>query len=168
MKRNKNFKNSIKTAMIIALISIFIICLFGSTLKASAVSNTGNLVSTEKVYANTNIEENFDDSSVIVIIDRINSGINKSHENTIFKDVEFLEISDLTHVSDITTVTDVANFEQILKIKLKEPGKQNVINMINRLTLIDGIKYAGPNRIFEIEKTPNDPLYSPITSVNGQ
>lgn len=168
MKRNKIFKNSIKTAMIIALISIFIICLFGSTLKASAVSNTGNLVSTEKVYANTNIEENFDDSSVIVIIDRINSGINKSHENTIFKDVEFLEISDLTHVSDITTVTDVANFEQILKIKLKEPGKQNVINMINRLALIDGIKYAGPNRIFEIEKTPNDPLYSPITSVNGQ
>ena len=69
--------------MVITLILIFIICLFGNNLKASAVSNSENLVSVEKVYADTNIEENFDNSSVIVIIDRINSGINKSHENTI-------------------------------------------------------------------------------------
>lgn len=150
------------------LISLFTLCLFRNNLTVSASSNDDNLVSVEKIYSNTDIEENFDDSSLIVIIDRINSGINKSHESTIFKDIEFLEIIDLTYVNDITTITDTANFEQILKIRLIESGKAKVIEMINRLSLIDGIKYAGPNKVFEIERMPNDPLYSPISSVNGQ
>lgn len=167
MKRNKFFRNSIKLTIISILISIFISSLFVNDLKASAASNTETLVSTEKLYSYTDIDENFDESSVIVIIDRINSGINKSHENTIFKDLELLEIVDLTYVNDVTTIKDVDNFEQILKIELIESGKENVIEMINRLSLIDGIKYVGPNRTFEIDRSPNDPLYSPITSVDG-
>lgn len=168
MKRNKFFRNSIKLTIISILISIFISSLFVNDLKASAASNTETLVSTEKIYSYADIDENFDESSVIVIIDRINSGINKSHENTIFKDLELLEIVDLTYVNDVTTIKDVDNFEQILKIELIESGKENVIEMINRLSLIDGIKYVGPNRTFEIDRSPNDPLYSPITSVDGQ
>ena len=157
MKRNKFFRNSIKLTIISILISIFISPLFVNDLKASAASNTETLVSTEKLYSYTDIDENFDESSVIVIIDRINSGINKSHENTIFKDLELLEIVDLTYVNDVTTIKDVDNFEQILKIELIESGKENVIEMINRLSLIDGIKYVGPNRTFEIDRSPNDP-----------
>ena len=168
MKGNKFFRNSIKLTIISIIISIFVFCLFENDLKVSASSNTETLVSTEKIYSYTDIDENFDDSSVIVIIDRINSGINKSHENTIFKDLELLEIVDLTYVNDVTTIKDVENFEQILKIELIESGKENVIEMIKRLSLIDGIKYVGPNRTFEIDRSPNDPLYSPITSVNGQ
>ena len=168
MKQNKFFRNSIKLTIISILISISVFCLFVNDLKVSAASNTETLLSTEKIYSYTDIDENFDDSSVIVIIDRINSGINKSHENTIFKDLELLEIVDLTYVNDVTTIKDVENFEQILKIELIESGKENVIEMINRLSLIDGIKYVGPNRTFEIDRSPNDPLYSPITSVNGQ
>ena len=68
----------------------------------------------------------------------------------------------------MTTIKDVENFDQILKIELIESGKENVIEMFNRLSLIDRIKYVGPNRTFEIDRSPNDPLYSPITSVNGQ
>ena len=168
MKQNKFFRNSIKLTIISIIISIFVFCLFENDLKVSASSNTETLVSTEKIYSYTDIDENFDDSSVIVIIDRLNSGINKSHENTIFKDLELLEIVDLTYVNDVTTIKDVDNFEQILKIELIESGKENVIEMIKRLSLIDGIKYVGPNRTFEIDRSPNDPLYSPITSVNGQ
>ena len=168
MKQNKFFRNSIKLTIISILISISVFCLFVNDLKVSASSNTETLVSTEKIYSYTDIDENFDDSSVIVIIDRLNSGINKSHENTIFKDLELLEIVDLTYVNDVTTIKDVDNFEQILKIELIESGKENVIEMIKRLSLIDGIKYVGPNRTFEIDRSPNDPLYSPITSVNGQ
>lgn len=168
MKRNKFLINSIKMIMLIMLISIFTLCLFRKNLLISAYSNSETLVSIDKIYANINTDDNFDDSSVIVIIDRINSGINKSHENTIFKDIEFSEIIDLTYVNDVTTITDTNNFEQIFKIKLKQSGKQKVIDMINRLSLVEGIKYAGPNRIFEIERVPNDPLYSPNTSVNGQ
>lgn len=168
MKRNRFLKNSIKMILLIMFISIMTLCLFRNNLRISAYSNSETLLSTEKIYANINIEDNFDDSSVIVIIDRINSGINKSHENTIFKDIEFSEIIDLTYVNNVATITDINNFEQILKIKLIESGKQKVIDMINRLSLVEGIKYVGPNRIFEIDRTPNDPLYTPNTSVNGQ
>ena len=157
MKQNKFFRNSIKLTIISILISISVFCLFVNDLKVSAASNTETLLSTEKIYSYTDIDENFDDSSVIVIIDRLNSGINKSHENTIFKDLELLEIVDLTYVNDVTTIKDVENFEQILKIELIESGKENVIEMIKRLSLIDGIKYVGPNRTFEIDRSPNDP-----------
>ena len=84
MKQNKFFRNSIKLTIISILISISVFCLFVNDLKVSVASNTETLVSTEKIYSYTDIDENFDDSSVIVIIDRINSGINKSHKNTNF------------------------------------------------------------------------------------
>ena len=41
--------------------------------------------------------------------------------------------------------------------------------MINELSLINGIKYAGPNRYLKVEQQPNDPLYSStISDLNGQ
>ena len=123
-------------------------------------------LSTEKIHAYVDLNDNFDDSSVIVVLDKNISGVNKKHD--LFNDYNFTNIEDLTHVTDVTTIKDIGNFEQILKISLKYPGKENVINVINQLSLIEGIKYVGPNRILEVEQTPNDPLYAPITTEVGQ
>lgn len=43
---------------------------------------------------------------------------------------------------NLGTVTE--NFRQILRIRLKEPGKENVIEAIRHLESLDFIRYAGP------------------------
>ncbi len=165
-----NIKNVfIKIFEIIFLVLVFLnFSYLANGLLVNATENNG-YVSTEKIYADIDVNDNFDETSVIVILDRIISGINKDHSLTVFKNINYLEIIDLTFVNDVTTILDIDNFEQILKIKLVNPGKENVINMINELSLIKGIKYAGPNRYLQVQQHPNDPLYtSSISDLKGQ
>jgi Na+-transporting NADH:ubiquinone oxidoreductase subunit NqrE len=134
--------------MFVATLILVFSC-FVSTVLVNAAEKENYLI-TDKIYADVDINDDFDETSVIVVLDSIVSEINKDHSSTIFKDINYLEIIDLTFVNDITTIIDIENFEQILKIKLSNPGKENVINMINELSLINGIKYAGPNRYLKV------------------
>ena len=54
----------------------------------------------EKIYSTVSIDEEFDDSSVIVVLDKIISGINKVHNPDFFMGVEIDAIEDLTVVTD--------------------------------------------------------------------
>lgn len=120
------------------------------------------LIETQK--DNIDINDNFDKTSVIVLLDSEVSGINKNHNSTLFKNIGYSKITDLTYVNDVNTLNDINAFEQILKIELINPGKENVINMINQLSLIHGIKYVGANRRLTVDVVPNDPLYSSYVS----
>ncbi len=166
MNMKKIYQRCLRIMFVATLILVF--SCFVSTVLVNAAEKENYLI-TDKIYADVDINDDFDETSVIVVLDSIVSEINKDHSSTIFKDINYLEIIDLTFVNDITTIIDIENFEQILKIKLSNPGKENVINMINELSLINGIKYAGPNRYLKVEQQPNDPLYSStISDLKGQ
>jgi len=147
------------------------------------------LISTEKIYSHVTIADDFDGSSVMVIVDRNFSGINKRHSVDFFGDIKISGIDDLTAIPDnllllskdnlednlsVSTTEarsriDEKNFEQVMQIFLPQDCKETVINTIKHLERIEGIKYAGPNRYLELEQVPNDPLFThPTVEVNGQ
>lgn len=111
-------------------------------------------------YDDICIEDNFDEKSIVVVLDKSISGINKEHKNTLFSNIDYKKITDLTYVTDSSTIKDISKFEQIFQIDLLHQGKENVLSTIEQLKNIDGIKYAGPNRYLNADQLPNDPLYS--------
>ena len=109
----------------------------------------GETIQTEqKLFSNTNINDDFDNSTVIVVIDKYNSGINKNQEH-LFSNIPSLNsIEDLTYItSDINTLKYLKqdDFRQIFKLNLSIESKQNVINTINILEQIEGILWVGVN-----------------------
>jgi len=118
------------------------------------------LISTERVFSTATIKDDFDGTSVIVVLDRNHSGINRQHKPEFFRDVNIAEIEDLTFVANGRTLVDERNFEQVLLLTLPIDSKENVLDTIRKLEKIEGIKYAGPNRYRELEIIPNDPLYT--------
>jgi hypothetical protein len=123
-------------------------------------SSVNELVSTEKIFCDATIDDDFDDSSVIIVLDRNLSGINKQHNKSFFVGVDIIEIEDLTFVDKGRKLVDEKNFEQVLQLTLLISSKENVLSAIKKLEKIDGIKFAGPNRYLELERIPNDPLFS--------
>lgn len=101
----------------------------------------------EKIYCNATIEDDFDGSSVLVVMDKNIGGINKVHDESFFGDFPKEYIRDLTEltVNIEDALIDVENFHQILQIKLLENSKENALRIIKQLSEIKGILYAGPN-----------------------
>lgn len=113
----------------------------------------------EKVYCNATIDQDFEDNSVLVILDRNIGAINKIHEKSFFGEIEIANIVDLTampdyenqkHSNDVLAQVDEANFRQILKLELSASGKECVLSAISELEKIDGIVYAGPDYTYAI------------------
>lgn len=121
----------------------------------------------DKIYSHFSLSDDFDSSSIIVILDKKISGINKVHDKNFFIGVEIDEIEDLTKVVDEQTV-DMDSFEQILLLTLTQPSKQEVLSAIDKLYLIDGVKYAGANTLQQCEAIPNDSLYANLDEEKGQ
>lgn len=100
-----------------------------------------------KIYCRATIGEDFDDSSVLVVMDKNVGGINKTYSKNFFGGFPKKAVYDLTYISnDIdSSRVDKENFSQILQIKLLEKSKKNVLSIIKQLETREGIKYVGPN-----------------------
>ena len=117
----------------------------------------------EKIYSNVTIDDDFDDSSVLVVMDKRVGGVNKVHKESFFGNFPKEYVKDLTEITvDIEeALINIDDFRQILEIKLPEgSSKENVLNVIQQLEEIEGIKYAGPNYFYyPASTTPNDPYW---------
>lgn len=101
-----------------------------------------------KHYSDVEIDDDFDDSCVLVVIDKSLSGINRSINASLFKDIRFNQIEDLSSLKGDISKKQYLNkddFRQIIRIELIEKTKKNVINTIKLLEKIPGIVWAGPN-----------------------
>ncbi|MBQ7779731.1 MAG: hypothetical protein IJ404_04475 [Clostridia bacterium] len=79
-----------KTGKFLSLILSFsIICglLSGFTSESDLVETVQTVVRDSKIICNATIDQDFDDSSVIVIMDNITGGINKQHDLSFFGDI---------------------------------------------------------------------------------
>ena len=149
---------------------------FGGFTSSNEATQTETLekIRDTKILCTATVDQEFDDSSVLVIMDNISGGINKQHDLSFFGDIGASSITDLTTLSSDTLVSsgivssesvsrdvsetatistkklpwfevNVETFRQILKIELSTHSKENVLNVIKKLEKIEGIKYAGPN-----------------------
>lgn len=109
-----------------------------------------------KIYSNATIDEDYDDSSVIVIMDKNISGMNKIHHDSFFGDFDIDYIKDLSSVTGETRNKGVneSKFNQILQIKLPTPSKENVLKVIKKLEHVEGIKCAEPNYFGQLGLVP--------------
>jgi len=161
----KRFKKTL--SYLLCLVLMFL--LFPTSVFASEPNPEDpiNPVYEEKVYCNATIEDSFDGSSVLVVMDKAVGGINKVHEKEFFGDFPIEEIIDLTYITVDTSdaLINEEAFRQILQIKLPEDSKENVLWVIHQLEQVEGIISAEPDYIWEDPfalTTPNDPGF-----VNG-
>ena len=111
----------------------------------------------EKIYWTGTINDPFAGDSVTVIMDKNTGGINKEHDISFFGGIDIVSIRDVSRLTGAgISAMDNTNFRQILSLNLPVDCKENVVNVIRQLEKIDGIKYAGPNHIFN--------TYGPIQS----
>ncbi len=71
------------------ILSFSMICglLSGFTSESDSVESSQTVVRDSKIICNATIDQDFDDSSVLVIMDNIAGGINKQHELSFFGDI---------------------------------------------------------------------------------
>lgn len=128
-----------------------------------------NALSNVKIYSTATDDEDFDDSSVMVSI--LHDFSIQGKEYTV---ADFGNIDNILAVENImklepgeydTRSNKLVNYDgfvQILSIKLKKTGKENVISLIKEIEKLDFVKAASPNYYTEMnfDEVPNDTRYS--------
>ena len=99
----------------------------------------------EKIIWNGTINDDFDDSSIVVIMDGNFSRINLPPKKCFFGDIKIEYIWDLTTITGNFETIDLEIWRQILEVKLPVNSKENVVYVIRHIENIDGVKYVGPN-----------------------
>lgn len=92
--------------------------------------------------------DNFADDSVLVVMDKETSAINKVYSLDYFGDIAIESIEDLTYIEggiDNEAYLDTEKFHQILQINLLYHSKQYVIDTIIKLSDVNGICVVEPN-----------------------
>lgn len=101
------------------------------------------------------MDEDFDDASVLVVMNKSISEVNKEYSMDFFGNFPKESIVDLTYVfGGVTENTNINldEFTQILQIKLPIHSKQSVLDVIKQLEDMDEILWVGLHHIESAEK----------------
>jgi len=131
--RNTKIKfNKFLAGAIVLLLSIFLFVTFdnfGAGI-TSAYDYQG-----EKTIEIPNLDDDFDDSCVVVIIDKKTSKINKKFDNSYFGNAGIESVEDLTYITgniDEKVYLNKEDFRQIFKLNLQKKSKLSIIIIITR------------------------------------
>ena len=97
---------------------------------------------------NTKPDDDFSGNTVLVVMTKEASGVNKVHEKEIFGDVakQIVGIEDLTYFNNPeTALVNWENWSQILCLTLDKEDKKNVLRVVKYLNQLDVVHYAEPN-----------------------
>jgi len=127
--------------LIMKKVVVFIIALFFSTLFCQSFTS------------NATVEQNFCGRTVLVILDGNVSGVNRVHSRSLFADIDIVDFEDLSFIDgDVRNLRlNEETFRQILLLTLPLYSKENVLNVIDRLRFVEGIEFAEPNYILEVD-----------------
>ena len=101
----------------------------------------------EKIIWNGTINDDFDSSSILVVMDKNFSRLNTPPNKCFFGDIN------IENIMDLTTITGDPNdalinwekWHQIIMIKLFVNSKENIVNVIRQLEKKEGIMSVEPN-----------------------
>ena len=159
-----------KITTIFALLLMLVLVLFSAGCPEASSASNINVIEIhleEKIFWNGTVDDDFCGSSVLVIMDKMTSGINKHHEANIFGSFDKEYIQEITTVTRDLSFHEAQEFRQIFAIKLNLPedrretgSKEHVIRAIRELEKIEGIRYAGPSYFYYPHMfIPNDPRF---------
>lgn len=136
-------KNKVK------VILFLIITLFLFSFATNEVFASENINYEPKIYCELNVEDDFSLDSVLVMIDKNLSDVNKVFEKSFFGNLDIINIEDLTYRENWNNNVDIKeeNFRQTLELHLESQTKDSIISIIKNLEKIDGIVCASPNYI---------------------
>jgi len=103
-----------------------------------------------KVYSTATINDDFETDSVMVVLKRANSVINKMWQPSDFKGISIKSIEDLTAIDskciqDIENYEESVDFHQILELTLQNDGKNKVLDAVSQLQQMDIVLSAEPS-----------------------
>ena len=113
-----------------------------------------------QVICGATIDDNFEDNTVIVIVDPNIAKLNKLHNAKAFDGIEIDSIIELTSREKKVNHGQKNEFSQTVKIELQEHSKENVLAAIAFLEKMEGVFCAEPNYLYGVEIVPNDPNYT--------
>ncbi len=179
----RSFKE-IKTVMFVMLVLFFLTSYFliknskpveayGESLIIEAENNDDNEIL--KYNRDANINENFEDNKVVVIIKSTYDGL---------KEIGFEDFKIVNKVSEISSISYnlkqikrgsgekikfVKEKNHILTLELTSHSKEKVISVITLLKDLDMVLVAEPSFIYEVETlwSPRDSTYKPQWGLNG-
>lgn len=136
-------KNKVKVSFLISIIALLIF-----HFKITEVYAYENTNYEEKYYCEINEEYDFSLDSVLVMIDKNLSDVNKVFEESFFG-MDIINIEDLTYRDNWNPEIDIKeeNFRQTLELHFESKTRENIISIIKDLEKIDGIVCASPNYI---------------------
>lgn len=122
----------------------------------------------EKRYSNATMDDDFADDRILVTIQNDYSLAFHTYTPEDFPEIKCIEVEDLSTASgELAKLIvdgdplpsryppgwrewDIQNYNQILRITLKNPGKKNVLKAIEKLEKRDDILSAGPDYLLSI------------------
>ena len=123
----------------------------------------------EKYYCHATIDQDFAEDSVLVVIKSSHGGINKLFSKKQFSTEKFNANTSFKAIEDLTYLDKpieeyqylkIGMHKQIFKLTLEKPGKQNILNTIQKLKKLNFIKNTKPNYHATLSVAPNDSRYS--------
>lgn len=141
----------------------------------------------ETVYSEADMDGDFADDRVLVVLDNKASLANLNCDTVDFSEIGGYSVRNLTEATGVqiqekldsisavrgetattmqlmevvTADTEISSYHQILCLDLEETGKDKVLEAIAELQKRDDVLYAEPDyRIYASSTTPNDPDYT--------
>ena len=140
------------TRFVITIIAIIIAVLCAGTFMATysakatdTASEAEEVIHEPKIHVEIDLDAEYDDSCIIVALDKYTSGVNKQHDPDIFGDFPKTSITDLTHIDGDISELEYLNedeFRQIFRIGLPVAGEEQVIAAIERANKAEGVLWA--------------------------
>ncbi len=175
-------KNKVFGAIIKSTIAVFAFLLILSPLMVVrfGVVFAANVGITENRYCNAKIDDDFADDKILVVMNDDADNI-VTYTVTDFCEAEFTEVKDLTKIlkdmmrngdkeAENDGIFKRENFKSILRLTLKNKGKQNVLNAIHVLEKRSDIISAEPDYTMQPQSVPNDKYYASgeLWALNGR
>lgn len=120
---------------------------------SAALERDDDKLADKKIICGATLEDDFAEDCVTVVINRSNSRMNKKHDAVKFPGVQIAEIRDLSYtesLDDAIPYTNVEGFQQILELRLKKTGKDEVLKAIRQLEKLDFVESAEPNYYYKL------------------
>lgn len=174
MRRFK-IKSINMTALAIGLLSAVFV-LFGFMMNGASTLTAKAQNSEEKVYCQATINEEFEETKILVTLNKAATLSFKEYGIKDFPEVALEEVRDLTAPSvelakeqiaaekagnfRNQTLLRIEKFRRVLCLTLSERGKENVLHSIKLLETRDDIIAAEPNYVVKGAAVPHATLYN--------
>ena len=169
------------------LLLFFTLCIItpAFSLTLLGIDSSLEISADEKVYSHVSIDDQFTDDGIFVVLsNKASLNFNQFHSKD-FSEIDCVAVTEYSSASGkkihaqvealseakasgkelcSVDIKKIQTFNQVLYLKLANPGKKNVLDAIDKLMLREDVIYAGPNFIYSIDPAAINPILSQNTA----